>query len=128
VLVVDDEPDTSEILAIILEQCEAEVEKCHSAAEALEALDRGHVDVLISDIGMPDMDGYELIRRVRERPADRGGRVPAVALTAFARVEDRVRVLSAGFQAHVGKPVEPAELLAVIASVAGRPGASASAE
>jgi PAS domain S-box-containing protein len=128
VVVVDDEPDTNEILALILEQCEAKVEKCLSAVEALDAFDRGPVDLLISDIGMPRMDGYELIRRVRERPANRGGRVPAIALTAFARVEDRVRVLSAGFQAHVGKPVEPAELLAVVASLAGRSGSDAAAE
>jgi len=76
--------------------------------------------VLISDIEMPDEDGYQLIRKIRDRDPERGGNVPAVALTAYARSEDRVRALSAGYQMHLAKPFEPAELSVVIASLAGR--------
>jgi CheY-like chemotaxis protein len=76
-------------------------------------------DVLVSDIGMPKEDGYSLIRRLRALPPGQGGQVPAVALTAYARTEDRARVLQAGYQAHVIKPVEPAELLTAIAALAG---------
>ena len=75
-------------------------------------------DVLVSDIGLPEIDGYELMRRVRRLPADSGGAIPAVALTAYARSEDRTRALLAGYQAHLAKPVEPAELVATIASFA----------
>ncbi len=77
-------------------------------------------DVLVSDIGMPNEDGYTLIRRVRALGAERGGNVPAVALTAYARAEDRMRAIRAGFQMHVPKPVEPAELITMVASLAGR--------
>jgi len=91
-----------------------------TAAEALELAARSRPDVLISDIGMPDADGYELIRMVRELPAEGGGGVPAIALTAYARAEDRLRVLRSGYQMHVPKPVEMAELLAVIASLVRR--------
>ena len=80
--------------------------------------------MLISDIGMPGEDGYALIRRVRALGPEVGGNVPAVALTAYARAEDRVRALRAGFQVHVPKPIEPAELVAVVASLAGRTGIS----
>ena len=76
--------------------------------------------MLISDIGMPDADGFELIKRVRALGPDRGGRVPSIALTAFARSEDRTRTLRAGFLVHVSKPVDPSELIATVASVAGR--------
>ena len=76
--------------------------------------------MLVSDIGMPDVDGYELLRRVRALGPARGGRLPAIALTAFARSEDRTRALHAGFQVHVAKPVEPSELVATVASIAGR--------
>jgi CheY-like chemotaxis protein len=79
-------------------------------------------DVIVSDIGMPDVDGYELLRRIRALGPERGGRVPAIALTAFARTEDRMRALRAGFLVHVAKPVEPSELVATVASVAGRTG------
>jgi CheY-like chemotaxis protein len=91
-----------------------------SAAQALDALKRDRPDVLVSDIGMPDHDGYELIRWVRALPPAEGGRTPAVALTAFARSEDRRRALVAGYHSHVTKPVDPAELVAIIASLAGR--------
>ncbi len=90
-----------------------------SAADGLELLPDRRPNLLVSDIGMPHMDGYEFIRAVRSLPFDKGGDTPAIALTAFARSEDRRRALMAGFQMHVAKPVEPAELLAVCASLAG---------
>jgi CheY-like chemotaxis protein len=120
VLVVDDEQDTREMLKAGLGQCGAEVTAAGSAAEALEALVAGAPDVLISDIGMPGEDGYELIRKVRTLPVEEGGKVPAIALTAYARVEDRMQALRAGYQIHVPKPVELAELAAVVASLARR--------
>ncbi len=125
VLVVDDEPDTLETVQTILGKCGAEVRTAASANDALAALDDWLPDVVISDIGMPDQDGYELIRHVRERPAARGGLVPAIALTAYARIEDRLKALAAGFQMHVPKPVDPAELVAVVASLAGWAGKGA---
>jgi CheY-like chemotaxis protein len=120
VLVVDDEPDTRELLKAGLGRCGAEVTAAGSAAEALAAISGGAPDLLISDIGMPDEDGYDLIRRVRELPAESGGRVPAIALTAYARTEDRLQALRAGYQMHVPKPVEMAELVAVAASLSRR--------
>jgi PAS domain S-box-containing protein len=119
-LVVDDEPDTREILKTGLGRCGAEVTVAASAAEALEMLRAGPPDVLISDIGMPDEDGYTLMRRVRALPAAEGGSVPSIALTAYARVEDRMQALRAGYQMHVTKPVELAELAAIIASLSRR--------
>lgn len=80
------------------------------------------LDILVSDIGMPNEDGYTLLRRVRSLPPERGGRIPAVALTAYARTEDRRAALLAGFQSHVAKPVELSELIAVIANLTGRTG------
>ena len=118
VLVVDDEPDARETLTEILEHCEAEVLAVSSAGEALRELEKFKPHVLLSDIGMPGEDGYALIRRVRELPPERGGRVPAAALTAFARGEDRRRALLAGFQMHVPKPVEVNELATVVATLA----------
>ncbi len=106
----------------VIERSGAEVVACASAGEALEALSRWKPDVLMSDIGMPGEDGYALIRKVRALSAESGGRVPAAALTAYAREEDRQRVLEAGFQMHVAKPVEPAELITMVASLAGRTG------
>jgi PAS domain S-box-containing protein len=120
VLVVDDEPDTRDLLKAGLGQCGAQVTVVGSASEALEAIGNDVPDLLISDIGMPEEDGYELIRRVRELPADDGGKVPAIALTAYARVEDRMQALRAGYQMHVPKPVELAELVAVAASLVQR--------
>jgi CheY-like chemotaxis protein len=120
VLAVDDEADARELLTAMLSKCDAEVRATASASEALEVLKDWHPDVLISDIEMPDIDGYSLIRQVRELEADRGGQIPAVALTAHARTEDRLRALRAGFQIHVSKPVEPAELAKVLASLTGR--------
>jgi CheY-like chemotaxis protein len=91
-----------------------------SAVEALAAMERGRFDVLVSDIGMPLMDGYALISKIRQLPLERGGRIPAAALTAYAGVEDRMRALSAGYQLHIPKPVEPDELITVVANLAGR--------
>ncbi|HWS89531.1 MAG TPA: PAS domain-containing protein [Pyrinomonadaceae bacterium] len=118
VLIVDDEPDARRLLTELLSQRGAEVSSAASAAEALEVLQAWRPHVLLSDIGMPDGDGYELIRRVRELPEERGGRTPAAALTAYAGPADRGRALASGFQVHVAKPVEPAELAAVVAGLA----------
>jgi CheY-like chemotaxis protein len=120
VLVVDDEPDALELVRHLLSRCRAEVQLAASAAEALLQLDRRLPTVLVSDIGMPDEDGYSLIRRMRERSPDRGGRVPALALTAFAHDEDRTRALRAGYQAHLPKPFQPRDLLHQIAILSGR--------
>jgi len=122
VLIVDDEEDTRDLLRVALEQCGSEVVTARSVVEALEALEKSKPDVLISDIGMPEEDGYALISKVRALSAARGGKVPAIALTAYARTEDRVRALMAGFQVHLPKPIEPVELLAVVASLVGRTG------
>ena len=121
VMVVDDELDTREMLRILIGQLGAEVKACSSSEEAMRVLSEWKPDVIVSDIEMPDEDGYELIRKVRRLEANGGSRsVPAIALTAYGRVEDRVRALSAGYQMHVAKPAEPAELAAVIASLANR--------
>jgi PAS domain S-box-containing protein len=120
ILVVDDEPDTREMLRAALAECGADVSLAASTAEALVAIGARVPDVLISDIGMPEEDGYQLIRRLREMPAETGGKVPAIALTAYARVEDRMHALRAGFQMHVPKPVELAELVAVVSSLVKR--------
>ncbi|MDP3219784.1 MAG: ATP-binding protein [Deltaproteobacteria bacterium] len=117
VLVVDDEPETRELLRFVIGQCECEVETAGGGFEALSALDRMTFDAMVSDVGMPDMDGFELVRRVRARPASAQGHLPAVALTAYARVEDRTRSLREGFDMHLAKPIEPGELLAVLAAL-----------
>jgi signal transduction histidine kinase/ActR/RegA family two-component response regulator len=119
ILVADDEPDTCNVLKTILEQCGAEVRTALSVAEALKLFDVWLPMLLISDIGMPGETGYDLIRYIRARDADKGGKIPAIALTAFVRIEDRIKVLSSGFQMHVSKPVEPAELLTIVASLTG---------
>jgi CheY-like chemotaxis protein len=120
ILVVDDEPDTRDLLKQGLEYCGAKVEVAGSAAEAIDAIIAAVPDILISDIGMPGSDGYELIRKVRSLPVNRGGKVAAVALTAYTRIEDRLHALRAGYDMHVPKPVELAELVAVAASVTRR--------
>ena len=120
ILVVDDEADTRELLRQGLEYCGAKVSVVGSAAEALEAVMARVPDVLISDIGMPGIDGYDLIRQVRGLPSNRGGKVPAIALTAYTRTEDRLQSLRAGYDMHVPKPVELAELVAVAATVVRR--------
>ena len=117
-MIVDDETDSRELLRTILEQCGVIVTACGSAAEALEALEGSTFDLLVSDIGMPETDGYMLIGEIRRRSAEKGGRIPAIALTAYAHTRDRVRALNAGFQTHIPKPVEPSELIAVVGSLA----------
>jgi CheY-like chemotaxis protein len=123
-LVVDDDPDAREVIARILRGENALVITASSAAEALERLLASKFALLISDIGMPGEDGYDLIRKVRALPTDFGGRIPAVALTAFARSGDRQRALLTGYQLHVSKPVEPSELITVCASLVGRIGSN----
>jgi PAS domain S-box-containing protein len=120
VLVVEDEPDARNLLSLTLMSYEAEVRDCASAAEALRILDEWRPDVLVSDIGMPFEDGYELMRKVRAREPERGGLIPALALTAYARAEDARRALEAGYQMHIPKPVEPDELATVVASLGER--------
>lgn len=122
VLVVDDEEDTRDLLRAVLENCGSEVTTAASVAEAMKAIETLPPDVLVSDLGMPGEDGYSLIARVRALPAERGGQTPAAALTAYARVEDRLRVLRSGFQIHLPKPVEPVELVTVVANLAVRIG------
>jgi CheY-like chemotaxis protein len=122
VLVVDDEADARELLTTILRQYGVEVTAVASANEALETLPQLKPNVLVSDIGMPEEDGYTLMRRVRALDAEQGGQIPAVALTAYARAEDRIQALAAGFQLHIPKPVNPEELAAVVANLTGRTG------
>jgi signal transduction histidine kinase/ActR/RegA family two-component response regulator len=122
VLVVDDEPDARTLVRRLLEDCKATVVTASSAAEALEMVRQNPPSVLVSDIGMPGEDGYALIGKVRALGKDRGGETPAVALTAYTRTDDRVRAIQNGFQMHVAKPVEPAELVMIVAALAGRAG------
>jgi CheY-like chemotaxis protein len=121
VMVVDDEHDAREVLWHILSERGARVTACASAAEAISAIDRAAPDVLVSDIGMPGEDGYEFIRKVRML-GDPIGRVPAVALTAFSRLDDRTQALLAGFQTHLTKPVDARELILTVAAMARRLG------
>jgi CheY-like chemotaxis protein len=118
--VVDDDDNMLELLTAVLGGRGANVTKAASAAEALLAIKKVCPHVLISDISMPVTSGYELIRAVRSLPAEDGGGIPAVSVTAFARREDRARSLAAGFQEHIPKPVLPDELVKVVARLAGR--------
>jgi signal transduction histidine kinase/ActR/RegA family two-component response regulator len=120
VLVVDDDQDALDLASAILKAAGAVVKTCSSARTALETLSSWGPDVLVSDIEMPEEDGYSLIRHVRALAAEDGGKTPAVALTAYGRVQDRVLSLSAGYNMHVPKPVDPGELTTIIASLAGR--------
>ena len=120
VLVVDDEPDARNLMTRVLEDCGAEVEAAGSVVEALDLVESFRPDILVSDVGMPEQDGYDLMRQVRRRLTSK--ELPAAALTAFARSEDRMRAMRAGFQVHVAKPVNPEELVAVVATLAGRTG------
>jgi PAS domain S-box-containing protein len=119
VVVVDDEPDARALIARVLHECGAKVNVASSAEEALALIDDSTPDVLVSDIGMPDTDGFELLRRVRALPAERG-QIPVIALTAFAREEDRARSLEAGFSLHLTKPIELPILVASVAQLSGR--------
>ncbi len=122
VLVVDDDPDTRELLVAVLTSCGARVTLAASAAEALERFEGERFDVLLSDIGMPEEDGFSLITKVRQLSEESRRNIPAAALTAYARAEDRVKAFRAGFNVHVPKPVDPTELVAVVANLAGRVG------
>lgn len=115
ILVVDDDPDACEMLRRVLQDSQAKVSTAHSAQEALNIFPDVQPQIIISDIGMPEMDGYELIRRLRSH----GKKIPAVAVTAFARSEDRIRALQAGYNLHVAKPLEPREIITVIAALVG---------
>ena len=116
VLVVDDDADGRTLTSMVLTQAGATVEAAGSAKEALEILYEKRPDALVTDIRLPDENGYGLIRQVRQHDAEHGGFTPAVALTGYARSEDREQALAAGFQAHVLKPVDPVELAAAVAA------------
>jgi CheY-like chemotaxis protein len=120
VLIVDDEADARNLIAAVLQGRGARVFMAGSAAEAVAVLQAERPDVVLSDISMRDEDGYDFIRAVRALSTEKGGRTPAAALTAYGRLEDRMKALSAGFQLHVAKPVDPAELVAVVATLGGR--------
>jgi len=104
------------MLLYVLNQCGAIVKTANRVEEALAVFDSWQPDMLISDIGLPDVDGYDFIRTIREK---RKSRIPAIALTAMARVEDRLKALTAGYQMHVSKPVEPSELVTIVSSLVG---------
>ncbi|HLN96867.1 MAG TPA: PAS domain S-box protein [Pyrinomonadaceae bacterium] len=120
ILVVDDETDALDLITVELAQHGAKVTGVTNGDDALAALEHGTFDLLISDIGMPNLDGYQLIRRVREQERGKDKRIPSVALTAYARVQDRMQAIMAGFSTHIAKPVEANELVTVVASLAGR--------
>jgi CheY-like chemotaxis protein len=120
VLIVEDDEDTRQLTAEVLERCGCRVTLAGSAAEAMRAFDGDRPDVVLSDIGMPDEDGLSLIRRIRARDPSRGGSVPAAALTAYARGEDRREVLSAGYTMHLAKPLDPGALVAAVAALSSR--------
>jgi CheY-like chemotaxis protein len=125
VLVVDDGEDVREVVSVVLGQCGAEVRAVGTASEGLDALASFAPNVLVSEVEMRGETGFSLMQKVRALPPERGGLVPAAALSAYGRTDDRVQALLAGFQIHVPKPVQPAELVAVVASLAGRtPGAT----
>jgi len=118
ILVVDDDLDSRELTAFVLEQCQAQIIKAVCAEEALQVLLKTEIDLLVSDVGMPDEDGYSLIRRIRTLNLEEKRQIPAVALTAFAKAEDQQEAIAAGFQHHVAKPVNPDQLIEIIASLA----------
>jgi CheY-like chemotaxis protein len=123
ILLVEDDVDSRELIAMFLESCGAEISAVGSATEALESVARRAPDLIVSDIAMPGKSGYELIRELRARPGDRGGRVPALALTAYAAQEDVRKARQAGFDAHMAKPVEMLHLARVLSELAvARPG------
>jgi CheY-like chemotaxis protein len=117
VLIVDDEPDALEFLRFVLQRSRAEVAAASSTDEALSELESFRPHVIVSDIGMPERDGYDLVRKLRKLPPERGGKLPAVALTAYARPEDERRAIREGFQMHIPKPFDPSELLNTIVTL-----------
>ena len=122
VLLVEDKADARDLITMMLAQDGAEVRTAVSATEALATCDEWRPDILISDIGMPEEDGYTLMKKLRARESERGGHIPAIALTAYARREDRLRALSVGYESHVPKPVDPIDLVAAVASLTNRIG------
>jgi signal transduction histidine kinase/ActR/RegA family two-component response regulator len=119
ILVVDDDADGRTLTTLVLTEVGASVKAASTTQQAFEMLEGQRPDVLISDLGLPDEDGYALIQRIRHHEAEHGGFLPAITLTGFARADDRTRALAAGFQRHVTKPLEPAELIAAVAAVTG---------
>jgi CheY-like chemotaxis protein len=115
--VVDDEIDSREFIAFVLEQAEAKVKALSSALEAVQVLEHVQPDVILSDIGMPEMDGYMLIQQVRALSPEQGGQIPAIALTAYAGEVDQQQAIAAGFQRHLSKPIDPDYLVQAIAQV-----------
>jgi CheY-like chemotaxis protein len=120
VLLVDDEPEARQIISTVITRTGAEVKSCQSAHEALVKLSEWKPDVILSDIAMPEQDGYSFIRQVRSLPRDKGGDTPAAALTAYARDIDRRQALAAGYQMHIAKPIGASQLVTMIARLAGR--------
>ncbi|MBD2307556.1 response regulator [Chroococcidiopsis sp. FACHB-1243] len=118
IVVVDDEADARDLLNTVLTQYGAKVVTHETARDTIEAIAQFQPHVLVSDIGMPEEDGYALIQRLRQLPPEQGGQIPAIALTAYARTEDRDRALAAGFQRHIAKPVNPDKLAAVVSELA----------
>ncbi|MGA9377939.1 MAG: response regulator [Phormidium sp.] len=114
VLVVDDDPDSRDLVAFLLQEYGMEVIVVASAVEVLKTLASTQPDLLLCDIGMPDMDGYMLMRQIRSMPAEQGGQIPAIALTAYAGESNQQQALKAGFQWHLAKPVEPMDVISVI--------------
>jgi len=117
VLVVDDDPDSRDLVAFLLQEYGVEVIVVASALEALTTLTNNQPDLLLCDIGMPDMDGYMLMRQIRALPPEKGGQIPAIALTAYAGESNQQQALKAGFQWHLAKPVEPMDVIAVIMEI-----------
>jgi CheY-like chemotaxis protein len=120
IVIVDDDPDALELMRTILAQCGADVATAGSAIEAFDVLQQGRPDVLISDIGMPDADGYALLRKVRAPDTGERGMVPAIAVTGRTSPGDRQRALSAGYQLHLTKPLDAGQLIAGVAHLVGR--------
>jgi DNA-binding response OmpR family regulator len=120
ILVVEDDVDALDLLTIDLAQHGAKVRGIDSAAEALKLLESEPFDLLISDIGMADTDGYNLIKQVRHQENGKSEHIPAIALTAYARTQDRIRAIAAGYNTHVAKPVEIRELVTVVKCLTGR--------
>ncbi len=118
ILVVDDDTDSRDFITFVLEQEGAEITTASTAVEALNALPQCQPDLLVSDIGMPEIDGYMLVKQVRSWSLEQGVEIPAIALTAYAGEYDQKRALSAGFQAHVSKPAEPDQLIAIVTQLA----------
>jgi CheY-like chemotaxis protein len=118
ILIVDDEADARELVSTMLGRCGALVQAASSTSEALSMIETWQPKVLVADIGMEGEDGYDLIQKLRALPAEKGGSIPAVALTAYARIEDRLRALSSGFQVHLAKPVDRNQLAAAVSNLA----------